>query len=143
MKSPAHLHRYLKNYVSTQRQEIRIIASYNVSFYKRFFFPLWHEALKRVSTEIWSFFLWKELLRLQTFFILMEGKIIAEMISLLQRQNSRLEYIHQTKNHEKYNILLIRQHKYLYYESIFSRKTPFSRANCRLHSITDFSPGNR
>lgn len=95
--SPTHLHRYLKNYTSTQCQEIKIIASYNVSFYKRLFFPLWHEALKRVSTEIWSFFLWKELLRLQTFFILMERKIIAEMISLLQRLNSRLEYVHQTK----------------------------------------------
>lgn len=47
------------------------------------------------------------------------------------------------KNQEKQNVLLIRQHKYLHYESVFSRNTSFSRAYCRFHSIIDFSPGNR
>lgn len=46
------------------------------------------------------------------------------------------------KNQEKQNVRLIRQHKYLYYEFIFSRNTSFSRAFWRLYSITDFSPGN-
>lgn len=151
MKGPAHLRRYLQNDTSTQWREIKIIASNNVSFYKGLFFPLRREALKRVSTEIWGFFLWKELLRLQTFFTLTGKKNNCRNDKVVPKAKIKTGIRTSGKNQEKQNVHLIRLYKCLCYEYIytyiyiyvFSRNTTsVSRAYCRLHSITHFPSGN-
>ena len=110
----------------------KIIASNNVNFYKELFFPLRCEALKRVSTEIWSFFLWVT----QTsniFHINRKKKNNCRNVKVAPKAKFKTGIGTSEKNQEKQNCHLIRLYKCLCCEYILSRNTiSVSRAYCRL-----------
>lgn len=81
------------------------------------------------------------MLRLQTFFTLMEKKKkIAEIIMFFKRQKSRLEYAHISMRNKMFTSSECINVSVKY---IFNRNTTsVSRTYCRLYSITDFPSGN-